>query len=236
MSYDPRQHHRRSIRLRGYDYAQTNPYFVTICTQSGLRMFGEVVDNEMRLNNAGRMVEKWWNELGQKFPGTLTKSLRLMPNHLHAIFVIVDSGLDMVARFGIGLDDLDLNGVEDNEGIVGSLRRATEAQGGHIGPPLQKVMASGEKTESTRARLGQMIQWFKTMTTNEYIRGVRNSGWPRFQVRLWQRDYYEHIVRNEVSLNRIREYIRDNPARWHLDRENPDRIGSDDFDEWLEDM
>jgi putative transposase len=79
-----------------------------------------------------------------------------------------------------------------------------------------------------------MMQWFKTMTTNEYIRGVRNSGWPTFPGKLWQRDYYEHIVRDEESLHRIREYTRDNPLRWSLDRENPNRIGEDEFDEWLD--
>ena len=59
------------------------------------------------------------------------------------------------------------------------------------------------------------------MTTNEYIRGVKISGWPPFAGKLWQRNYYEHIIRNEESLNRIREYIANNPLQWELDRENP---------------
>jgi len=59
------------------------------------------------------------------------------------------------------------------------------------------------------------------MTTNEYIRGVKQNGWPRFNGKLWQRNYYEHIVRNENELNRIRQYIMDNPLKWALDRENP---------------
>ena len=66
-----------------------------------------------------------------------------------------------------------------------------------------------------------MVQWFKTMTTNEYMRGIKTFGWTPFRGRLWQRNYYEHIVRDEVSLNRIRQYILDNPARWEFDRENP---------------
>jgi len=51
---------------------------------------------------------------------------------------------------------------------------------------------------------------------------------------VWQRNYYEHIVRNEDELNRIREYIAYNPLRWHLDRENPERVGDDKFDLWLD--
>ncbi len=71
------------------------------------------------------------------------------------------------------------------------------------------------------------------MITNEYIRGVKESGWPRFKGKLWQRDYFDHIVRNAESLERIRDYIRDSPLRWSLDRENPNRTGNDEFDEWL---
>ena len=76
-------------------------------------------------------------------------------------------------------------------------------KGGHVGPPLQRIM-----------------QWFKTMTTNEYIHGVKEHGWPAFQGNLWQRSFYEHVIRDEESLNRIREYIVNNPQRWELDREN----------------
>jgi len=69
--------------------------------------------------------------------------------------------------------------------------------------------------------LGDMVGWFKTMTTNAYIRGIKECGWLRFQGKLWQRNYYEHIIRNEDDLQKIREYIRWNPAKWALDSENP---------------
>ncbi len=88
--------------------------------------------------------------------------------------------------------------------------------GGHMGPPLQKIM-----------------QWFKTMTTNEYVHGVKELGWPAFQGSLWQRSFYDHAIRNEESLNRIREYIGNNPRRWELDKENPQAMGEDVFDGWL---
>jgi uncharacterized protein (TIGR00252 family) len=91
-----------------------------------------------------------------------------------------------------------------------------EKKGAHAGAPLQKV-----------------IQWFKTMTTNEYIHGVKNRGWQPFSGSLWQRSFYEHVIRDEESLNRIREYIATNPQRWDLDAENPHATGKDDFDRWL---
>ena len=73
--------------------------------------------------------------------------------------------------------------------------------GGHAGPPLHKI-----------------IQWFKTMTTNEYIRGVKNGVFPPFHVRLWQRNYYEHVIRSQHSYDEIVEYIRNNPMQWYNDK------------------
>jgi putative transposase len=219
MTCDPRKHHRRSIRLRGYDYSQAAPYFVTLCVQDQICLFGEIIEGEMVLNSAGRVIERWWKELENKFSEIRIDSYQVMPNHFHAILAIMGTGMDMIANFGIGLDGLDLDGADDNDGIVTSRPRL---QGGHAGPPLRPQPV-----------LGNMIQWFKTMTTNEYIRGVREFGWARFRGKLWQRDYFDHVIRNAESLDRIREYIRENPLRWSLDRENPDRTSDDEFDQWL---
>ena len=83
-------------------------------------------------------------------------------------------------------------------------RRHGRPSGEHPGSPLHRV-----------------IQWFKTMTTNEYIRGVKQYGWAPFPGRLWQRNYYDHIVLNENEMSRIREYISNNPAQWATDKDNP---------------
>ena len=77
-----------------------------------------------------------------------------------------------------------------------------------------------------RTSLGTIVQWFKTMTTNGYIHGVKELGWSRFSGKLWQRNYYEHVVRDENDLHYIREYIGNNPLRWELDRENPNYIAT----------
>jgi putative transposase len=71
------------------------------------------------------------------------------------------------------------------------------------------------------APLPQIVQWFKTMTTNTYIQGVKRTGWAPFEGKLWQRNYYEHIIRNEDDLEHIRKYIADNPFAWESDNENP---------------
>jgi putative transposase len=68
--------------------------------------------------------------------------------------------------------------------------------------------------------LGDIIGGFKSITTDKYILGVNNNGWTPFNGKLWQRNYYEHIIRNEIELNRIREYIQNNPLNWGQDAEN----------------
>jgi REP element-mobilizing transposase RayT len=93
--------------------------------------------------------------------------------------------------------------------IVGADLRVGPTTGGHTGPPVP------------RSSLPEIIQWFKTMTTNEYIRAVKQNGWPPFPGKLWQRNYYEHVVRGAGDLNRIRAYIQSNPARWAQDRNYP---------------
>ena len=82
--------------------------------------------------------------------------------------------------------------------------RGHAGQGGHTGPPLQRV-----------------LQWFKTMTTNVYIHGVKHEGWEPFPGTLWQRSYFDRIIRNEKESLAIHEYILDNPRRWEQDTENP---------------
>jgi putative transposase len=92
-------------------------------------------------------------------------------------------------------------------GDQGTGAHGDQGTGAHVGAPLQ-----------------QIVRWFKTMTTNEYIRGVRDHGWPRFEEHLWQRNYYEHIIRNDKDLTRIRQYICNNPQAWESDTENPNRL------------
>jgi hypothetical protein len=104
MRYDPERHHRRSIRLRGYDYRAVGAYFITIVVQDRARLFGEVVDGEMRLNDAGRMVERWWLELNRRFPHVLTDAYVVMPNHFHGIVVIHSRPPDTTAPPDVGAD------------------------------------------------------------------------------------------------------------------------------------
>jgi len=191
MKYDPVKHHRRSIRLHGYDYATPGAYFVTLCVQNRECLLGEIrAAGEMRLNEAGRMIEKWWLELNHKFPNVDTDEYVVMPNHFHGVVVIVAP--------------------DDNAGV-------------DLGGADLRVGPGPGRDAHVGASLPTVIQWFKTMTTNEYIRGVKTLGWTPFSGKLWQRNYYEHIIRNDDDLRRVRQYLINNPARWALDQANPER-------------
>jgi putative transposase len=202
--YNPNIHHRRSIRLKGYDYSQAGLYFITICVQNRECLFGQIENGEMQLNDAGMMVQKWYVELENKFPDIRCHQMIVMPNHFHCIVEnigihSVDVGADLRVcpnkpvpnKSEMGLFDKSKQSVSVSDNIEGE----------HVGSPLHRV-----------------IQWFKTMTTNEYIRGVKTLGWQPFNGKLWQRNYYEHIIRNEQSYQTISEYIINNPAKWNDDK------------------
>ncbi len=197
MKYIPDIHHRRSIRLKGYDYSQTGTYFITICVKNRQCLFGEIVGAgagpcacpEMVLNDAGRMVQSVWNEIPKYYFGVDIDAFQIMPNHVHGIIVLVGAG----PRAG-------------PDG--GQPRGQPQGQPRGVAP-------------TTGLSLPDVVHRFKTMTTKRYIDGVKQHGWPRFGGKLWQRNYYEHIIRNDTDLQRIREYIENNPTQWDLDKKNP---------------
>jgi len=130
----------------------------------------------IQLNDAGKMIEKWYYKLPEKFPHVKCHEMVVMPNHFHCIIQ-----------------------------IAGSVRADTR-----VGPD--------------RASLPTIMQWFKTMSTNEYIRGVKLYNWKPFYKKIWQRNYYEHIIRDKQSYHNITNYIYNNPAKWKFDRFNINKL------------
>ena len=101
--------------------------------------------------------------------------------------------------------------------IGGQVENDRPGKGDHTGSPLQSPVLENPS-------LGAVVGWFKTMTTNDYIRGVKEDGWPPFRGRLWQRNYHDHIIRNNRALDNIRAYIINNPSNWNDDAENPTNL------------
>lgn len=201
MRHDPTRHHRRSIRLPAYDYAQPGAYFVTICTQNRECVFGQVTQGQMILNDPGQMVESIWRQLPQHYPRVEVHAFVVMPNHVHGIIVLVGAGPG-----GANLVGADLVGAGPRACPDSGRPRVDSGQSQGIAPTMS---------------LPDVIHRFKSLTTARYRTGVLQDGWQPFPGRLWQRNYYEHIIRDEEELNRVRQYIADNPARWEQDPENP---------------
>lgn len=156
MKYDPQIHHRRSIRLPGYNYSQPGAYFVTICTDNR--------DLLLETERVQELVRSAWYALPARFPTIALDEFVIMPNHIHGIII---------------------------------LRGAA----------------------SSAPTLGTVVRAFKSISAIEANNILGRLGQP-----FWQRNYYEHVIRNDDELNRIRQYIRDNPLKWAEDPYNPSNL------------
>lgn len=212
MKFDSDIHHRQSIRLRDYDYSANGAYFVTICVNQRECLLGQVEGAEMVLSPAGEAVRSVWEGLPQRFSNVVLDEFVPMPNHFHGILFLTDPP-------DVGASLVGAHADERND---------------HVGAPLVGALGfvnarpnrAGTRRAGTRPAptLGDIVGAFKSLTTNAYIDGVNQHGWPPFFGRLWQRNYYERIIRNDDEWVRARRYIEENPMQWDLDAENPANI------------
>lgn len=192
--FDPHHHHRRSIRLKGYDYTQAGAYFVTIVTHQRECLCGEINNGVLQLNPQGQRIAECWEALARHFPFPELDSYVIMPNHLHGIVVLTRALID--ERRGEAFAET-------------SAQREASAQANASPLPPR-----GTKPGSLNA----VIQNFKSVSTRK-INQMQNTAGNI----IWQRNYYEHIIHSEPELERIRAYIENNPAQWTHDTENPTR-------------
>ena len=239
--YNPQKHHRRSIRLKGYDYSREGLYFITLCCQNRQHFFGTIKNGEVKLSKAGYIVQEEWERTPDKRPNTALHAYIIMPNHFHAIVEILFSKSSLEAK-------------------------GSEPQ---FAPEKQSPSSAGNKSEfkSPSQTLGAIIRGFKGASTKrikEYYFSNNNpprtgespfapsgpgespfapsaTGESKFRSapgespfapsatgelpfaptdKIWQRNYYEHIIRSERAYHRISEYIKRNPANWEKDNFN----------------
>ena len=200
MKYNPDIHHRRSIRLQGYDYSQNGAYYVTLCTQNRECLFGEIVKGEMILNEYGKIVEQCWNNLSNHYDNIELDAYVIMPNHFHGIILITDT-----------VDNV------DNVDNVGAIHELPLHESPIHELPIQSPIQSPQQRR--KMLLPKIVGRFK-MNSAKQINQMRNT--PGISV--WQRNYYEHIIRNDKSLENIRNYIINNPSEWYYDDYNPKKV------------
>ena len=195
---------RKSLRLRGYDYSQNGLYFITICTQNRFCFFGNINDGNMILNESGQMIQYWLQQIPSKFPDIYLHEYIVMPNHIH---FIVEKIAIMENMDDCNVDVTDIHVADAHAGAP--LRGHPQYDNPHGGYGIHNIQ--------TNKTIGAICNWLKTMTTNNYIRGVKQKNWVPFHNKLWHRNYYDIIIRNEESFFRIATYIRNNPKKWDID-------------------
>ena len=169
--YDPEYHHRRSIRLKGYDYSREGMYFITICTYERQRSFGYIGNATMYLNQTGIVARKCWLDIPVHYPNVVLHDFIVMPDHIHGIIELVGVGVGV----GVGVQNFEPRHHE-----------------------YQKIIPRS---------VGSIIRGYKIGVTKWFRENQMGT-------RIWQRNFYEHIIRDDQSYDRISQYIIDNPAKW----------------------
>ncbi len=187
--YNSEIHHRRSMRLRNYDYSQEGAYFITICTHERIEMFGEIISDGLQVNHKGEIVQEMWDSLPTRFPGTELDAFIVMPNHIHGIIVRTQH-----------IDS-------DSENNKNNRDHKPEA--------LMSKLEIYRKSSHRYQTLYEMVRTFKAVASY-HLRRTGNT--PDFR---WQREYYDHIIRNAHELDTIRNYILNNPSKWQQDKLHP---------------
>jgi putative transposase len=195
MFYNPEIHHRKSIRLKGYDYSRSGLYYITICVHKKVSLFGHIENNKMILNESGKMIENEWIKLPQRFRDIELHTFITMPNHFHAIIEIKNQNFP----------------IEDNE-IFQNLNLNTNDL-----KLISENVVENSIESNPKHNLGNIIGAFKSITTLEYINGVNQLGWQSFDRRIWQRNYWESIIWTEKAYKSISQYIQNNPQNWKGD-------------------
>ncbi|MCK6612204.1 MAG: transposase [Bacteroidia bacterium] len=227
-------HHRRSIRLKGYDYAQAGLYFITICVQDRVPLFGEIIDGKMALNTFGHIAWEEWLATEKIRDNIALHEFIIMPDHIHGIIEIKFQKKDSHSEIGkfkspsqtIGavirgfkiatikkIKDKILNPENredlDSDSDTGELDSFSSTGDLKIAPTseLDSFSSTGDLKIAPTSELDSFSSTgdLKIAPTKKII---------QLNFKIWQRNYYEHIIRNEPSYFRITEYIMNNPAKW----------------------
>ena len=190
--FDPKVHHRHSIRLKEYDYSLEGAYFITICTHNRQPFFGKIIiggENpaQMEINEYGQIACEQWIRIPERFAYVELGEFVIMPNHIHGI-LIIEKGKSV--------------GVGNRIGALQSDNR--------------KGCPYGDSNENTqRKTVGDIVGTYKSLVATSCLKICQSKN--DFMGKLWQRNYYEHIIRDEKTYLEITRYILENPAKWEMD-------------------
>jgi len=190
MNKNHEYHNRRSIRLQGYDYSKEGLYFITICTFERQWLFGHIDEKRMILNNIGQFARQCWQEIPVHFPDVILHQFIVMPDHVHGIIELAPVGVVGVQNFEPLRSTPPHFGVQNFEPL-----------------PPNPISRQNEFQKIIPRSIGSIVRGYK-IGVSKWFRDHNGS------TRVWQRNYFEHIIRDEISYRRISEYIKNNPANW----------------------
>ncbi|MBN1578406.1 MAG: hypothetical protein JW913_17730 [Chitinispirillaceae bacterium] len=195
--YNPEIHHRKSVRLKGYDYSQPGYYFITINIDNIRCMLACWERGKLKLLPVGETAKRYWLEIPKHYPNVALDEYVIMPDHFHGIMRIIDqndnsNGFNVGARHGVPLPVDNTHDAPLNHVSLPAARNSTAS----ISVRFQKVFPGS---------VSSIINQYKGAVT----RWCKKTGYASFK---WQSLFYDHIIRNEKELQRIRWYIRNNPA------------------------
>jgi len=184
MKYAPNIHHRKSIRLRGYDYSSAGMYFITPCVQNRICIFGEIQNGEIILNQFGQIEYDQWYLLPERFPNVDFDEFIVMPNHVHGIIILRNDGATLV--------------VAQNETVDNDIRATVKV--------------------ATNPTIGDIVGAYKSLVVHHCLEYIKPNCPEKRLGKLWQRNYWEHIIRTDNDYKRIADYIKNNLKKWNNDK------------------
>jgi REP element-mobilizing transposase RayT len=200
MKNNPPYHNRKSNRLPDYDYSKSGAYFITICVAFNKCLLGNIVEGRMVLNEFCKIAQDYLNGIPEKYTQAKIHEHVVMPNHIHAIIVIKNvMAIHESPDFNEGLS-------------VGAIHES----------PLQTNTYDRERAirespltidQRRKMLMSKIIGWYK-MNTAKHINIAMQAQGQSF----WQRNYHDHIIRNQTSYQTIADYIKSNPVNWKKDR------------------
>jgi len=190
----------KSNRLEDYDYSINWAYFITICCKDRQEYFWKVIDWKMILNEMGNIIKEYYIEIKKKYSYIILDEFIVMPNHIHFIIFIRSRDVDLSR----------LNNINDNKDVT-----QKDAINGHLYKKNERWWFSSNKNCMLEDWLWKVINWYKWRCSFE----INNkNNFDRYFA--WQRNYFDRIIRNDDELYKIRKYIKNNPLKWELEKDN----------------
>jgi REP element-mobilizing transposase RayT len=210
--YNPKIHHRRSIRYKGYDYSKSGLYFITINCQNNVYRFGDVVNEEMKLNEFGKIAHEEWIKLEDRFPNFELDVFQIMPNHMHGIISLRNINPIVELTVGAGV-----NPVPTNKNNFNNNNMATAIAGAEFTSACSNDKNfNNMATAKVAPTIGDIIGAYKSLVANACLDIYKSRN--EIMGKFWQRDYYDIIIRDARAYLQISKYIENNPKNWKKDK------------------